>query len=288
MKSIVILALILGTLFALSAGNAYAQLAPNKSFVLSANGFAINNNNISDTSADITFSSVQAQQSNLALQNGVIIVDQKNWLLSDFTGSILQNGKLFKFSAKATDPQGKSATISGIAKLVDAASTDSIFTITGTLTESQKTTKLIYTSKISEFTAKPADKTQKSNVTVRILNGAANPHLEDYKTQTNAIRFNFLSQDRITIPPGGTITFVNEDNATHTLVSGIDNTKQHNAGFIPDGKISSGDILPGKSWSITYNEKGFFRLFDSKYKHIDATIFVYDTSKIQKTKRPLN
>lgn len=287
MKYIAILALVLGAVFVFSTGTAHAQLATNKSFMLSADGFAVSSTNISDSSADITFSVVQAK-SNLELQSGVVTIDQKDWILSDFSGSVLQNGKLFKFNAKATDPQGKTATISGIAKLVDTAATDSIYTISGTIIESQKTTKLVYTSKVSEFTVKPTDKNQKSTVTVKILKGASDPQSQTYKTQTNDHRFNFLSQDRITILPGGTITFVNEDDVPHTLVSGIANYKQHNVYFAPDGKISSGVIAPGKSWSVTYDKKGFFRLFDEKYQYIDATIFVYDTSKIQQTKRPLN
>lgn len=287
MKYIAVLALVLGAVFALSAGTAYAQLATNKSFMLSADGFAASSTNISDSSADITFSVTQAK-SNLELQNGVITIDQKDWFLSDFSGTVLQNGKLFKFNAKATDPQGKTATISGLAKLVDTAAADSIYTITGTIIESQKTTKLVYTSKVSEFTVKPVDKNQKSSVTVKILKGASNPQSQTYQTQTIAHRFNFLSQDRITILPSGTITFVNEDDVPHTLVSGTANYLQHNTYFTPDGKISSGAIAPGKSWSVTYDQKGFFRLFDEKYPYLEATIFVYDTSKIQATKRPLN
>ncbi|MEM3170186.1 MAG: hypothetical protein QW838_05375, partial [Candidatus Nitrosotenuis sp.] len=58
--------------------------------------------------------------------------------------------------------------------------------------------------------------------------------------------------------------------------------------FTPDDKISSGEILPGKSWSVTFTEPGFYRLFDENYQWMDMTIFVIDSSKIQKTKTPLN
>ena len=149
-------------------------------------------------------------------------------------------------------------------------------------------TKLVYTSKVSEFSAKPADKTQKSDVTIKILKGAANPQDATYKTQIAGFKFNYLSEDRITIPPGGTITFVNEDDSSHTLESGTANYNSRKKIFTSDGKISRGAIGPGKSWSVTFDEQGFFRLFDKDYQYIDATIFVFDTSKIPKIKTPLN
>jgi len=256
--------------------------------MFSSDGFAIINDKISDSTSNFSFSIIKAKEkSDLNLQSGIVTIDQKTWNLSDLKGTVLQSGKLFKFNAKATDPQGKLATFDGTAKFVDTTTSDAIYTISGTFTQGQQITKLVYISKLSEITSKPSTDVQKSQ-TVKILLGAANPHLETYKTQTNNFKFNFLSQDRITILPGSSVTFVNEDNVPHSLASGIDNTMQTNASFIPDGKITSGDILPGQSWTVTYNEKGFYRLFDTKYKHIDITIFVYDTSKIQTTKKPLN
>jgi plastocyanin len=289
-KYLVILAVVLGVVFAASMNNAEAQISGNKAFTFSGNGFAVSSSSISDSTAEITFSITQTKtKTDFTLQGGVIMVDQKDWDLSEFSGSVLQNGKLFKFSAKATDPQGKEATITGVAKLIEKTSTESIYTFSGTITDSAKQkTKLVYTSKVSEFSAKPADKTQKSDVTIKILKGAANPQDATYKTQIAGFKFNYLSEDRITIPPGGTITFVNEDDSSHTLESGTANYNSRKKIFTSDGKISSGAIGPGKSWSVTFDEQGFFRLFDKDYQYIDATIFVFDTSKIPKIKTPLN
>ncbi|MEM2160574.1 MAG: hypothetical protein QXN55_06445 [Candidatus Nitrosotenuis sp.] len=290
MKYLVILIILTGVTFAATMDSAEAQIIGNKAFTLSGNGYAVSGNKISDSSVDITFSITQTKaKSEFELQNGVIMVDQKDWNLSDFSGTILQNGKLFRFSAKATDPDGKQSTITGVGKLIDSTTSDSIYTLSGTLVDSaKKTTKLVYTSMASEFIVKPIDKTPKSDVTVKILRGAANPQEATYQTQTAGFRFNFVSEDRITIPPGGTITFVNDDNAIHSLKSGTANYNSHKKFFTADGKISSGDIAPGKSWSVTFDEQGFFRLFDEKYQHIDVTIFVFDTTKIPKTKTPLN
>ena len=286
MKYLAFLAVLLGVIFALTVHDAEAQIAGNKAFTFSGSGFAVSSKSISDSVAEITFSVTQTKtKSEFTLQDGVITVDQKDWILSDFSGSILQNGKLFKFNAKAMDPQGKEGTISGIAKLIDKTATESIYTFSGTITDATKQkTKLVYTSKVSEF-LKPVDKTAKSDVTIKILKGAANQDAATYKTQITGFRTNFLSEDRITIAPGGTITFVNEDDAAHSLQSGtFDNQSKQTTknSFIPDNKISSGTIPPGKSWSVTFDETGFFRLYDEKYQKINITIFVFDESKIVK------
>lgn len=288
MKYLAFLVVLLGVVFALTIHDAEAQIAGNKAFTFSGSGFAVSSESISDSIAEITFSVTQTKtKSEFTLQSGIITVDQKDWTLSDFSGSMLQNGKLFRFNAKAMDPQGKEATVSGIAKLVDKTATESIYTFSGTITDATKQkTKLVYTSKVSEFLVKPIDKTAKSDVTIKILRGAANPEAVTYKTQQIAgFRSNFLSEDRITIAPGGTITFVNEDDVAHSLQSGIlDNQSKQitKSSFIPDNKISSGTIAPGKSWSVTFDETGFFRLYDEKYQKLNITIFVFDESKIVK------
>lgn len=287
MKYLAFLAVLLGVVFALTIHDAEAQIAENKAFTFSGSGFAVSNKSISDSVAEITFSVTQTKtKPEFTLQDGIITINQKDWTLSDFSGSVLQNGKLFRFSTKATDPEGKEATVSGIAKLIDKTATESIYTFSGTITDAAKQkTKLVYTSKVSEFLVKPIDKTAKSDVTIKILKGAANPEAVTYKTQITGFRSNFLSEDRITIAPGGTITFVNEDDAAHSLQSGtFDNYSKQitKNSFVPDNKITSGTIAPGKSWSVTFDETGFFRLYDEKYQKINITIFVFDESKIVK------
>ena len=290
MKYLAFLAVLLGVVFALTIHDAEAQIAGNKAFTLSGNGFAVSNTMISDSTAEITFSISQTKtKTGFTLQDGVIMVDQIDLNISDFNGSILQNGKLFKFNGKATDPQGKQYTISAVGKLIDKTATESIYTLSGTLTDStKKTTKLVYTGKVSEFVVKPVDKTPKPDVTIKILKGAASPETATYKTQTAGFKFNFVSEDRITIAPGGTITFVNEDDVVHSLKSGTANYNSHKKTFTPDGKMASGDIAPGKSWSTTFEEQGFFRIYSEESQHIDVTIFVFDTSKLPKIKTPYN
>jgi plastocyanin len=92
------------------------------------------------------------------------------------------------------------------------------------------------------------------------------------------------------LTPGGTITFVNEDTASHSLKSGTANTASSHKTFDADDKISSGEILPGKSWSVTIDEPGFYRIFDEDYQWMDITIFAFNAPSSQqiKSNKPLN
>ncbi|NDB46545.1 MAG: hypothetical protein EB163_04550 [Nitrososphaeria archaeon] len=285
MKHIAILAIVLSLAFTISLNTASAELTGNKAYTLSGNGFAVSSTTISDSNAEIIFST---PQSKFSLQSGVITIDQKDWNLADLSGTMLQNGKLFKFNAKATDSQGKQVTITAVGKLVDKTSTDSIYTLNGAIIDSaKKTTKLVYTSKVSEFITKPIT-TKNSDITIKILKGAANPQDATYQSQIGGFKFNFLSEDRITIPPGTTVTFVNDDDVTHSLQSGTANYGSHKKYFTADNKFSTGDIAPGKSKSITFETQGFIRMYDPQYQNIDLTVFVFDISKIAKSKTPLN
>lgn len=288
MKYLVILAVLLGVIFTISIGNTEAQLAGNKAFTLSGNGFAVTNTVISDSSTEITFSITQTKtKTDFALETGMITIDQKDMALSNLSGSILQNGKIFKFTAKATDPQKKEFTINAVGRLVDKTATDSIYTLSGTMSDSKnKITKLIYTGKVSEFTRKTTDKTNKSELTIQILKGAGGE--STYIGSQSGTGHKFFSQDRAVIKPGDTITFVNQDTKSHNLLSGSGgNSRSSHKEFTPDGKISSGEIQPGKSWSVTFDEIGFYRIFDEK-SQTDFSILVASKTTSIKSNTPYN
>lgn len=289
MKYLVILAVLLGAIFIMSIDNAEAQIAGNKAFTLSGNGFAVTNTAISDSSAEITFFITQTKtKTDFALQDGMITIDQKDMNLSDLSGSILQNGKIFKFTAKATDPQKKEFIINAVGRLVDKTATDSIYTLSGTMTESKnKITKLIYTGKVSEFVTKTTDKTNKSELTIQILKGAGDASQSTY-IGSSILAHKFFSHDRVVIKPGDTITVVNQDIKSHNLLSGTGgNSRSSHKEFTPDGKISSGEIQPGKSWSMTFDEVNFYKLFDEK-SQMDFAILVTNEPTTIKSNTPYN
>ncbi|RJQ27935.1 hypothetical protein C4565_04440 [Candidatus Parcubacteria bacterium] len=263
--------------------DASAQLAGNKAFSLVGNGFAVSESDISDTSIDLLFTTNQMKNTiDFGLQTGVIVVGDNDLNISDLSGLLLHKGKIFRIISNAADSEGNQFTVRILGRIIDTAQTDSIYSLTGTLTDSsKKVTKLVFTTKVSEFTIKTAEETSKSAITVKILKGSSNPGERTYIDQTAGYTFKYFSEDRITIPAGGTITFVNEDTASHSLKSGTANYVSRHKTFTSDGKISSGDIQPGQSWSVTFDKPGFYRLFDENYQWMDTTIFVTSETSSQ-------
>ncbi len=292
MRYIALLAVAILGAIAFMSQDASAQLAGNKAFSLTGTGFVASDNSISDTSIDISFLTTKTKDKiNLDFQSGKIVINNIEMNISDLTGTVQNNGKIFRFTAKASDPGVGDVYVKALGRLVDKTTTDSIYSLSATLTDSKKeTTKLVYTTKILEFTPNTTQ-AAKSVVTIKILKGSANPNERTYKDQTIGFGFKYFSEDRIIIKPGGTITFVNEDTTSHTLVSGSANYVSRHKTFNADGKFSSGEILPGKSWSVSFDEQGFYRLFDENYQWMDITAFVFDEPSqkpIKKSPKPLN
>lgn len=274
----------------LSYQPAEAQIAANKAYSLTGNGFAVSERSITDTNIELIFTSGQKKTNvDLSLSSMLFATDGKEMTISGFSGTALRNGQIITISSTATGSDGKQYSLKALGRLVGKTTTDSIYTISGTLTDpSRKSTKLFYTAMISEFAITPTQTTQKSDVVVKILKGAANPEDRTYIDQQAGFSFRYLSEDRLTVPPGTKITFINEDTQSHSLESGTANYNSRKKTFTSDGKISSGEILPGRSWTVTFDEQGFYRLFDKKYQWIDITIFVIDSSKVQSPKTQIN
>ena len=127
------------------------------------------------------------------------------------------------------------------------------------------------------------------------------------RSTDGALRASYFSHDRITVEPGTTITITNKDVVPHRIVSGQglgthssvlqgkvkicseDDLKNIPKGFsiIPagsdargcdftfDGRINTGIIPPEGSVSVTFKERGFYRLLDPDYPwmKIDGYVF---------------
>lgn len=255
--------------------NASAQLGSNEAFSMIGNGFAVSQDSVLETNLDLLFTTPQIRNKiDLSLQSGVIVIGDRSLDLSNFRGNILRNGKYFSITSQAVDSEGKQSSFKAFGRLIDSTSSDSVYNLSGILTDSaNKITKMVFTTKVSEFIPKTPE-TQKSKITVKILKGSSNPSGVTYQDYKQGTRFQYFSEDRITLPPGSTITFVNEDVVSHTLKSGTANYVSRHKTFDADGKISSGEIKPGQSWDVTFDTPGFYRLFDEKYQWMDLTIFV--------------
>ncbi len=94
------------------------------------------------------------------------------------------------------------------------------------------------------------------------------------------LKLRYFSQDRLVIEPGTTITIVNDDVASHSVVSGKENYRSRNTSeftstFTPDGRIVTESIPPGGSITITFDEMGFYRLYDPDYPWMKIIAYVF-------------
>ena len=109
------------------------------------------------------------------------------------------------------------------------------------------------------------------DITVSIPQG---DHTRELKT---VIEWNVPINHDVEI--GDTVTWINDDLVGHTVTSGkvigflgvpkIDKAQ-------PDGYFDSGIISPGKSWSFTFKEKGFFEYTCVLYPWIERSITVLE------------
>jgi len=71
-----------------------------------------------------------------------------------------------------------------------------------------------------------------------------------------------LSSIRLDMIPGDIVTVKNNDGISHSLISGKENSGDRYDPFTPDGRISTGDIAPGESTTITFDDLGIYKLYD--------------------------
>ncbi len=128
------------------------------------------------------------------------------------------------------------------------------------------------------------------------------------QSKTDPLRLRYFSQDRIAVDPGTTITIVNDDVVSHRVISGSGGSAHANlltgkaticddvdldlpegtsffteqsevsirgCDFTFDGRIDTGQVAPGDSTTMTFEDQGFYRLIDPGYPwmKIDGYVF---------------
>ena len=147
-------------------------------------------------------------------------------------------------------------------------------------------------STISKIEPMPTSGTS-DNLTIHILRGSYSPGLSDSyielssvrdqalatQDSSDTLRLRYFSTDRVAVEPGTTITIVNDDVVSHNILSGKENYNSRNDPFTADGRISTGEILPGNSVEITFTDAGFYRLYDPDYNWMRIIAYVFPNSE---------
>ncbi|HSD04629.1 MAG TPA: hypothetical protein VLB45_02630 [Nitrosopumilaceae archaeon] len=279
MKLIALLLIsITGIVLASSVQQANSELLPNGIYLLQGNGFIITEKIIEDSELDFQFStgSKTSSRIKITIEDGVTSISNDEYLLSDgWTGTILREGRFLTLAGNAENLDGDEISLRLTGRLVENSEEGSIYTLTGRLTKDDEVMKVVYNVKIvGTNVVLPTEEPEKETKTIRIniLAGASNPG-----------NINYYSIDTVEIAPGTTIIWKNEDSVSHRIMSGVASFSPGKP-FKPDGKIDSGDIAPGQTFSVTIDNLGITRFFDTTYYWMDGVIISLPETKSFSTK----
>jgi plastocyanin len=273
--------------------DSFATISPQSAFTLEGAGYAITKDTIKISEINTLLSTLEQTGSSVksSIEDGIISLDNKNFQVTKLDATILREGQYIRINGIVESDTGDKASIRFFGKLVEESKNASVYGFTGRITINDNDYKVIYTTKLSELSkinVQPTESKTNEKLTIHIQRGSSNQGLGTYidlgtlkqnvtKTQisTDYLRFRYFSQDRISLEPGTTITIVNDDVVSHSVLSGTENYNDRYNQFTADGRISTGEILPGKSITITFDKSGFYRLYDPNYQWMKIVAYVF-------------
>ena len=267
----------------------FAEISENEAFLLEGSGFAVTEEEIKFTEIDLGLSSEDKRGSsiNFMIEDGFVTLDDEEFIISELDGKFLREGRYIRINGNVESSGGLDTTISFFGRLVAESKDAAVYGFTGRITTPDDTYKIIYTTKLSTLSKIDVAPTsvESKDVTIHILRGSSSQGLLDsYVTAGEAqftsdpTRLRYFSTDRISVEPGTTITLVNDDVVSHNILSGKENYGDRHDPFDPDGRISTGDITPGNSVNITFDDAGFYRLYDPNYPWMKIVAYVFPDS----------
>ena len=306
-----LMVILFGLTIGFSINHASAELDANNAYVLEGSGFAVTESTIKNSQIDfaITTGDVSNGRGGISVDDGFVTLDNDDYIVDSISGTILRDGKFLRISGTAEDSSGDDIEIRVFGRLIEDSAKGSVYSFTGRITENNIEYKILYTSKISGFTeilstSSEVTPTNGEDNIIRILPGSSEQGFgTNYVGKSSytglASRASYFTPDRITVEPGNSITIVNDDDVSHTIVSGSGSSAtnrgafvlcsetpeqlpegfsytQSNCSYTLDGRINSGEILPGESVSITFEEIGFYRLIDPNYPWMTITAYSFN------------
>lgn len=268
----------------------------NSAFLIEGSGFVVSEDFIKTSEIDIavTSSLETAGRTNFEAEDGFITFEDEEFFASELAGSFLRDGKYIRLNG-SIESEDSNGSIRFFGKLIEETTEGSVYSFTGRFEVDGESYKIIYIAKISEFslnipakTIQPTEKPQEDIITISILKGSSSPYYGGTYIDAagmaselakefgeSQIRARYFSQDRIAFEPGTKIKFVNNDSVSHTILSGKENYGDRYVPFTPDNRINTGEIKPGESYTVEFNEAGFYRLYDPDYTWMRMIIYSF-------------
>ncbi len=297
MKFTSLVLLFLGV-FALSfsIGDVQAELLSNNPYILEGSGFAVSKNSIKNSQIDLALSLgfIANGRGPITIEDGFVTLNDKDFVTEGLKGKVLRDGKFIQISGKALSSTSEQITITLFGRLIQDSTQGSIYSFTGKITEGGTSYKLIHTTKVSGFgvtpqVTVPPKPIEEKTMVLQIMPGSFNQGLSANYIEAGQTDFRgrYFSQDRLTLEPGTTITIKNNDSVSHSILSGKENYNSRYDKFTADGRIDTGSISPGQSVNITFEEIGFYRLYDPNYQWMQIVVYSFpdvDNLKFGSTK----
>jgi len=277
-----------------SLHEANAELVGQEAYLVEGSGFAVTADSIKISEMDflVELDRQIGSRASLVVQDGFVTLGDMDYFVSDVTGTVLNNGRFIRIAGTASNDLGDEVSISFFGRIVEDSTVGSVYSFTGRISEGFFSSKIIYTSKVSQITSSSTigitttapdfDELGDKEILVTITQAANTQGLGlDYIQARSAAtqatfeqgddptRARYLFPNRLTISPGTILTFQNNDDVDHQIVSAKRDTNARGIGWehriFPDGRVTSDVIPPGESRSVTINERGFLFLVDPDY-----------------------
>lgn len=261
----------------------YAEVSQNQPYLLEGSGFAVTEESIKILEIDLGLSSQKQSGStiNFVTEDGFVTLDDEEFTISKLDGKFLREGRYVRINGNVESSNGFDTSISFFGRLVEESKDASVYGFTGRIITSDDSYKVLYITKLSKLSKiTPVSTELKSDApTIRILKGSAGLKTTNNITPgvNSEINLRFFSNDKISVQPGTTVTIVNDDVVSHSIQSGKNYGSRYDK-YTEDGIISTGEILPGKSTSITFSDAGLYRLYDPDYQWMGIVAYVYPNS----------
>jgi len=322
--------LIVGVLtIGLSFNEATAEIGPNSAFILEGSGFAVTDDSIKTSEIDLvmTTSDKTGSRTNILIEDGFVTLNEDDFIVTDLTGTALRDDRFIRISGTMEDSFGSEAPFRVFGRLIQNSDEGAVYGFTGRLTFGGEEHKIIYTTKLSELIStsliqQTSVEETSSSILIHILPGSSNQgiasgyiEIGELNRQIQAItgdseiRARYFFPDRISIEPGTTVTFVNNDDTSHRIVSGT-GLGQHSrasqgafsfcetpleelpegfshsrtggdCSFTFDERIDTGTLAPTESWTTTLTDAGFYRIIDPNYPWMNAVIYTFPDTDSQ-------
>ena len=285
MKVIVLLLALLVISSGYFINESFAEISENQVFLLEGSGFAVTEESIKVSEIDLGLSSQKQSGStiNFVTEDGFVTLDEEEFIISQLNGKFLRQGQYMRINGIVESSNGFDTSINFFGRLVEESKDASVYGFTGRITTTDDSYKILYTtklSKLSKITPISTESKKSNDLIIYILRGSSmQKTIDDLTPGVNtASSLRFFSNDRISVQPGTSITIVNDDIASHSIVSGKENYGDRYNPFDPDGRISTGMIEPGESANITFENAGFYRLYDPDYTWMKIVAYVFPTT----------